>query len=52
MNTILTMNDILHGDEEFNECFGDCDIWCTCLEAQEREKERMLELNYSDKYAI
>jgi hypothetical protein len=34
-----TANDILHGDEHFSECFGDCEMWCTCAEEIKRLEE-------------
>lgn len=38
--------DQVHGDEHLHECFGDCDIWCTCMEEREQEKERLAEMHY------
>lgn len=38
--------DECHGDEDLIECFGDCDIWCTCMEEIEQAKERMTELHF------
>ena len=35
-----------HGDENQHECFGDPDIWCTCMEDIEQARERMEELHF------
>lgn len=36
------MNEMLHS----RECLGDPDIWCTCMEDLEQERERMAELHF------
>lgn len=33
-------NDAYHGDEHLTECYGDCDIFCTCELDLDRELQR------------
>lgn len=33
-------NDSFYGDEHLSECFGDCDIFCTCQLDIDKELQR------------
>lgn len=46
LNYLSKSIDDTHGDEHLKECYGDCDIWCTCMEEQEQENERLAEMYY------